>query len=83
MSQKRNISKVLPQEKRSFLYRGVILYLPFENEQKLLKCLNHQIHKKVVEDALKPLVRKTVVYGFIAQTAYTQAKNNRCNILAP
>ena len=43
----------------------VAIYLSFENEQKLFEYLNHPIHKKAVEEMLKPLVQKVVVYDFI------------------
>ncbi len=43
----------------------VAIYLSFENEQNLFEYLNHPIHKKAVEETLKPLVRKVVVYDFI------------------
>ncbi len=43
----------------------VAIYLSFENEQKLFEYLSHSIHKKAVEETLKPLVRKVVVYDFI------------------
>ena len=43
----------------------VAIYLSFENEQKLFEYLNHPIHKKAVEETLKPLVRKVIVYDFI------------------
>jgi hypothetical protein len=43
----------------------VAIYLSFENEQKLNEYLIHPIHKNAVEETLKPLVRKIVVYDFI------------------
>ncbi len=58
--------RVIPSEREivdsSF---DVAIYLSFENEQKLFEYLNHPIHKKAVEETLKPLVRKVVVYDFI------------------
>lgn len=43
----------------------VAIYLSFENEQKLHDYLVHPIHKNTVEEILKPLVSKVVVYDFI------------------
>jgi len=43
----------------------VAIYLSFENEQKLHDYLIHPLHKNAVEEILKPLVRKVVVYDFI------------------
>lgn len=43
----------------------VAIYLSFENEQKLQDYLVHPIHKNAVEETLKPLVRKVVIYDFI------------------
>ncbi len=43
----------------------VAIYLSFENELKLFEYLNHPIHKEAVEETLKPLVRKVIVYDFI------------------
>lgn len=43
----------------------VAIYLSFDNKQKLQDYLNHPIHKNAVEETLKPLVSKVVVYDFI------------------
>lgn len=43
----------------------IAIYLSFENKQKLQEYLIHPIHKKAVDETLKPLVRKVIVYDFI------------------
>lgn len=42
----------------------VAVVATFANQQALKEYLDHPEHKKVVEEALKPLVAKAVVYDF-------------------
>ncbi len=62
------VGPVLPSDRKvadsSF---DIAVVITFENKEALAAYLEHPEHKKGVEEVLKPLVEKVVVYDFVSQ----------------
>ena len=62
------VGPVLPSDRKvadsSF---DIAVVITFENKEALASYLEHPEHKKGVEEVLKPLVEKVVVYDFVSQ----------------